>query len=81
MLRLSPSRPFFLVAGTAARQVSELLQALSFREPFCQFFDNRIVLRLDPRFLPKLTSSFNCLKTMCCLPSSLILKMRVKKFV
>ena len=51
-------KTLFLVAITSARRVSEL-QALSIREPFLMIFDDRIVLKTDPGFLPKRVSSFH----------------------
>ena len=48
----------FLVAIASARRVSDL-QALSIREPFPTVFDDRIILRTDPSFLPKVASTFH----------------------
>ncbi|XP_039192289.1 uncharacterized protein LOC120305049 [Crotalus tigris] len=42
----------FLVAVTSARRISELA-AFSVREDLCIFFSDRVVLRLDPSFIPK----------------------------
>ncbi|XP_068108865.1 uncharacterized protein [Hyperolius riggenbachi] len=48
----------FLVAITSARRVSEL-QALSCREPFLSFFNDRVQLRPMDSFLPKVTKTFH----------------------
>ncbi|XP_068128360.1 uncharacterized protein [Hyperolius riggenbachi] len=48
----------FLVAITSARRVCEL-QALSMREPYCIISGDRITLRLDTSFLPKVVSKFH----------------------
>lgn len=48
----------FLVAITSARRISEL-QALSAREDLCVFHQDRVVLRLDPSFIPKVCSCFH----------------------
>ncbi|ETE72882.1 Zinc finger protein, partial [Ophiophagus hannah] len=48
----------FLVAITSARRVSELA-ALSVRQDLCTFHDNRVVLRLDPTFIPKVNTWFH----------------------
>lgn len=48
----------FLVAITSARWISELA-ALSTRADLCVFHPNRVVLRLDPTFLPKVNSPFH----------------------
>ncbi|XP_040179243.1 uncharacterized protein LOC120913408 [Rana temporaria] len=47
-----------LVAVTSARRVSEL-QALSIKEPFLLIFEDRIILKTDPSFLPKVVSKFH----------------------
>ena len=62
-----------LVAVTSARRVSEL-QALSIIEPFLTIFQDRVVLRTDPGFLPKVASAFHrtqeiVLPTFCPNPS------------
>ena len=62
-----------LVAVTSARRVSEL-QALSIIEPFLTIFQDRVVLRTDPGFLPKVASAFHrtqeiVLPTFCPAPS------------
>ncbi|XP_068121256.1 uncharacterized protein [Hyperolius riggenbachi] len=48
----------FLLAITSARRVGEL-QALSILEPYCVISDDRITLRLDTSFLPKVVSKFH----------------------
>lgn len=48
----------FLIAVTTARRVSEL-QAFSIRPPFIQGFVDRVVVRVDAAFLPKVVSSFH----------------------
>ena len=57
-LKLLTLKTVFLVAVTTARRISEL-QALSVREPFCLIFSDRIVLKPDPSFLPKVASFKN----------------------
>lgn len=46
------------MAITTARRVSDL-QVLSVQEPFLSIFEDRIVLRVDPSFLPKVSSTFH----------------------
>ncbi|XP_015675314.1 heparan sulfate 2-O-sulfotransferase 1 [Protobothrops mucrosquamatus] len=48
----------FLVAITSARRISELA-ALSVRKDLCFFRSDRVVLRLDPTFIPKVNSTFH----------------------
>ncbi|KAM9319596.1 bromodomain and WD repeat-containing protein 1 [Gastrophryne carolinensis] len=48
----------FLIAITSARRVSEL-QALSIKEPYCAILPDKIVLRPNPMFLPKVPTSSN----------------------
>lgn len=48
----------FLIAITSARRISELA-ALSIRGDLCIFHSDKIVLRLDPTFLPKVNSTFH----------------------
>lgn len=48
----------FLLAITSARHVSELT-ALSIRKDLCIFYNDRVVMRLDPTFLPKVNSWFH----------------------
>lgn len=57
-LRLLSCKVAFLVAVTSARRISELA-ALSVRKDLCVFHSNRVVLRLDPTFLPKVNSLFH----------------------
>lgn len=63
-----------LVAITSARRISEL-QALSIIEPFCLIFPDRVVLKTDPGFLPKVATFFHraqeiVLPTFCPTPSN-----------
>lgn len=48
----------FLVAITFGRRLSEL-GSLSCRAPFLQIFDDLLVLRPGPRFIPKVNSAFH----------------------
>ncbi|XP_034289059.2 uncharacterized protein LOC117674930 [Pantherophis guttatus] len=48
----------FLLAITSARRVSELA-ALSIRKDLCVFFPDRVVMKLDPTFIPKINSIFH----------------------
>lgn len=48
----------FLLAITSARRVSELM-ALAVRKDLCTFHADRMVLRLDPSFIPKVSSWFH----------------------
>ncbi|XP_071977728.1 uncharacterized protein [Engystomops pustulosus] len=48
----------FLVAITSARRIGEL-QALSSKEPFLIISEDKIVLKLDTSFLPKVVSDFH----------------------
>ncbi|XP_068126053.1 uncharacterized protein [Hyperolius riggenbachi] len=48
----------FLLAITTARRLGEL-QALSIKEPYCVVSEDRITLRLDIAFLPKVVSKFH----------------------
>lgn len=57
-LHLLSYKVAFLVAVTSARRVSELA-ALSVREDLCTFHQDRVVLRLDPLFIPKVNSLFH----------------------
>ncbi|XP_077326372.1 uncharacterized protein LOC143961088 [Lithobates pipiens] len=57
-LRLWSLKLVLLVAITSARRVSEL-QALSIVEPFCCIFPDRVVLKTDPGFLPKVSTAFH----------------------
>lgn len=51
-------KTIFLVAIASARCVGDL-QALSVMEPFLLVFEGQIVLRVDPSFLPKVSSTFH----------------------
>ncbi|XP_060545984.1 uncharacterized protein LOC132711324 [Pantherophis guttatus] len=48
----------FLVAITSTRHISELT-SLSIRSDFCVFHKDRVVLRLEPAFIPKVNSTFH----------------------
>ncbi|XP_034290509.1 uncharacterized protein LOC117675694 [Pantherophis guttatus] len=48
----------FLVAITSARRISELA-ALSVRQDLCIIHPDRVILRLDPAFIPKINSTFH----------------------
>lgn len=48
----------FLIAITSAHRVSEL-RALSVNKEFCIFQQDKVVLRLDPTFVPKVNSHFH----------------------
>lgn len=48
----------FLIVVTTSRGVSEL-QALSIRPTFHQTFEDTVVRRVDPAFLPKVVSTFH----------------------
>ncbi|XP_068117913.1 uncharacterized protein [Hyperolius riggenbachi] len=56
-LRLLTFKTIFLVAITSARRVSEL-EALSCREPYCIFYNDRVVLRTSSEFIPKVGDIF-----------------------
>lgn len=57
-LRFLSFKVSFLVAITSARRISELA-ALSTRSDLCIFHTDRVVLRLDPAFLPKINTLFH----------------------
>ncbi|XP_034257856.1 uncharacterized protein LOC117654965 [Pantherophis guttatus] len=57
-LRYLSFKVSFLVAITSARRISELA-SLSVRPGLCVFHTNRVVLCLDPSFLPKVNSWFH----------------------
>ena len=57
-LRLITLKTVFLIAMTTARSLSEL-QALSIREPYMQVLEDRVILRTDQSFVPKVASSFH----------------------
>ena len=48
----------FLVAITLARRIGEL-HALSIKKPFLSVYTDRVVLKTDPAFLPKVASALN----------------------
>ncbi|XP_032081402.1 uncharacterized protein LOC116514077 [Thamnophis elegans] len=48
----------FLVTITSARRISELA-ALSIRGDLCIFHPDRVILRLDPAFIPKINTVFH----------------------
>ncbi|XP_026550410.1 uncharacterized protein LOC113432497, partial [Notechis scutatus] len=48
----------FLVAITSARRISEIA-ALSVRKDLCIFYPDRVILRPDPVFMPKINSAFH----------------------
>ncbi|XP_039190732.1 nuclear factor 1 C-type isoform X6 [Crotalus tigris] len=48
----------FLIVITSARRISELA-ALSVRKDLCTFFKDKVVLRPDPAFMPKVNSIFH----------------------
>lgn len=48
----------FLIPITSARRISELA-ALSVRQNLCIFHQDRVVLRLDPSFIPKVNTWFH----------------------
>lgn len=56
-LRFLTFKVAFLVAITSARRISELA-ALSVRQDLCIFHPDRVVLRLNPSFTPKVNSWF-----------------------
>ncbi|KAF7250063.1 Protein P [Varanus komodoensis] len=57
-LRLVSWKTAFLVAVTSARRSSELC-ALRVDPPFLNFHKEKVVLRMDPSFLPKVATSFH----------------------
>ncbi|XP_039207012.1 uncharacterized protein LOC120311509 [Crotalus tigris] len=48
----------FLIAITSARHISELA-ALSIRKDLCLFHEDRVILQLDPSFIPKINTMFH----------------------
>ncbi|KAG8538012.1 hypothetical protein GDO81_023434 [Engystomops pustulosus] len=48
----------FPIAITSDCRIGEI-QALSCKEPFLTVLDDRIILKLDPLFLPKVVSEFH----------------------
>lgn len=64
----------FLLAITTARRVGEI-QAFSSKPPYLTVLEDRIILKTQPSFLPKVVSSFHCqqeivLPSFCSNPSS-----------
>lgn len=57
-LRILSFKVLFLVAITSARRVSEL-GALSIHPKLCLFHKDKVVLRPDPSFIPKVNSLFH----------------------
>lgn len=57
-LRFLSYKVAFLIAITSARWISELA-ALSLRADLCVFHPDRVVLRLDPMFIPKMNTPFH----------------------
>lgn len=57
-------KTIFLVAVTSARRILEL-SALSCRPDLCVFHSDRVVLRPDPTFIPKVLSSFHAAQEIC----------------
>lgn len=55
---LEESSTRLLIALVSARRIGEL-QALSIAEPYCIILPDKIVLTLDPAFLPKVASDFH----------------------
>ena len=47
-----------LLALTSGRKVGEF-QAFTTKEPFLQFRDDRVILRTNPHFIPKVPSGFH----------------------
>ncbi|XP_078522268.1 uncharacterized protein LOC144791469 [Lissotriton helveticus] len=57
-LQMLTMKTAFLVAITSLRRVSEL-QALTLQEPYIQIHSDRVVMRTDPHFMPKVVSRFH----------------------
>lgn len=73
-IKLLTLKTVFLVAITSARRVGEL-SALVSNPPYTRILDDRVVLRTDPAFLPKVVSPFHrnqevVLPSFCTSPSS-----------
>lgn len=73
-IRFMTLKTIFLIAMTSVRRVSEL-GSLSINPHLCVFHKNKVVLRLDPSFLPKVNSLFHraqelILPILCPKPSS-----------
>ncbi|XP_044162144.1 uncharacterized protein LOC122946519 isoform X1 [Bufo gargarizans] len=65
----------FLLAITTARRIGEI-QALSIKQPYLRILDDRIILKPDPAFLPKVVSAFHreqelTLPSFCSLPKNI----------
>lgn len=54
-------KSIFLVAITSVRRISELGE-LSCLPNFCTFHKDKVVLRLDPSFVPKVSSRFHIIQ-------------------
>ncbi|XP_044128693.1 uncharacterized protein LOC122922220 isoform X1 [Bufo gargarizans] len=57
-IKLLSFKTAFLIAITSAKRLGEI-QALSIREPYLTITEDKIVLKLDPGFLPKVASDRN----------------------
>lgn len=57
-VKLLTLKAAFLVAITTARRIGEI-SALVINQPYMQILDDRIILKPDPAFLPKVVSSFH----------------------
>ncbi|XP_077349244.1 uncharacterized protein LOC143997483 [Lithobates pipiens] len=57
-LRFLTLKTVFLIAIVSARRISEL-NALSIKEPYLSIFPDRVILRTDAKFLPKVASVQN----------------------
>ncbi|KAG8579388.1 hypothetical protein GDO81_010859 [Engystomops pustulosus] len=73
-IKILTFKTIFLIAITTARRLGEI-QALSRREPFLNILDDKIILKLDPLFLPKVVSEFHrkqeiILPSFCANPKS-----------
>lgn len=73
-IKMLTLKTVFLVALTSARRVGEL-SALVHNPPYTQILDDRVILRTDPAFLPKVVSPFHknqevILPSFCGSPSS-----------
>lgn len=73
-IKMLTLKTVFLVAITSARRVGEL-SALVHNPPYTQILDDRVILRVDPAFLPKVVSPFHkaqevVLPSFCDSPSS-----------
>lgn len=73
-IRFLTFKTVFLVAITSARRVGEL-SALVHNHPYTQILDDRVILRTEPAFLPKVVSPFHrnqevTLPPFCTSPSS-----------